>query len=148
MKLLLALSTVSILFLGTDLQAQDVNTSSNFIMLEPMGWTFTNLNQAGSISVYVKLPVMRSAKALPELWVREEFQETMPSGYHSSAALWEFDCGKRSKRRLKSTFFRNNNLQGEIVSQQEEPAAEWQQWLPGTFEDGFWYTACGTQPKK
>lgn len=110
------------------------------IALKPLGWTFDSTNGDGSIAIY-----LRAASAPSEdhqLWVREEFSQTMPSGYHSSAALWEFSCASGKKRRMRSMFYEGNNLDGRVVFRQIEPR-DWEEFAPGTYEQGAWNRACG-----
>ena len=110
---------------------------------DAMGWTFDGFNGNSTIALYRNL--LRIAKSdFPQLWVREEFSEPVPpSGnqYRASMALWEFNCAKKRKRRLRSTFFADNNLSGTVVFDQASPR-DWDDWAAGTFEDYAWNTAC------
>jgi len=111
---------------------------------DAMGWKFDGFNGDSTIALYHK-PGSRIAKSdFPQLWVRMEFSEPVPpSGnqYRASMALWEFDCAKKRKRRLRSTFFADNNLSGTVVYDQTSPR-DWDNWAAGTFEDYGWNTAC------
>lgn len=111
---------------------------------DAMGWSFDGFNGDSTIALYHKPATQIAKSAFPQLWVRMEFSEPVPpSGnqYRSSTALWEFDCANKRKRRLRSTFFVDNNLSGTVVYNQTTPR-EWDDWVAGTFEDYAWNTAC------
>jgi hypothetical protein len=116
------------------------------IKLEHMGWQFDGYNGDYTIAIYLKPLARKSSAALPQQWVRHEFSDAVSqTPYRSSAALWEYRCSQKKKRSLDSIFYAENNFKGEVVYRQSEPR-EWDDWRPGTFEDGEWGKVCGREP--